>query len=283
VPKRRIVVAGAGPGGMEAARIAATLGHEVVVFEREEAVGGQLRRAARAPFRSGLTGFAGYLEADLARLGVEVRRGTEATAESVRAEEPDLVIVATGSVAEPATAGASDSVQVLSIWELLDGQRRDLGRSVLLVDDGTGFWPGAGAADFLVGQRVELTFATPAAAIGSALPLESIHLLHRRLRSAGTAYRPFTRLAGIDGDVIRLQDTMSDQESELRADTVVLVTGQRAVNGLVAELGGHELNVAVIGDAVSPRRITHAVLDANKLVRGYKPVGASRPRVAQPA
>ena len=158
----------------------------------------------------------------------------------------------------------------------MDGQERDLGERVVLVDDGTGFWEGAGAADFLVDQDVALTFVTPAAAIGSALPLESIHLLHRRLRSAGTTYRPFTRLVGVSGDVVRLTDTITEQESDLQADAVVLMTGRRSVNELADELRSRELHVKAIGDAVSPRRITHAVLDANKAVRGYKPVTAAR-------
>lgn len=282
VPRRRIVIAGAGPGGMEAARLAALLGHDVVVFERDDKVGGQLRRAARAPFRAELMGFADYLEAELARLGVDTRLGTGASADSVSAEVPDLVIIATGSVGEPVPAELADaSFPVLSVWDLMDVQERDLGRRVVLVDDGTGFWQGAGAADFLVDQDVELTFVTPAAAIGSALPLESIHLLHRRLRSAGAIYRPFTRLAGVSGDVVRLKDTITEEESELHADAVVLLTGQRSVNELADELRSRELHVRAIGDAVSPRRITHAVLDANKAVRGYKPVTAARHHLAE--
>jgi hypothetical protein len=76
--------------------------------------------------------------------------------------------------------------------------------------------------------------------------------------------------------VVRLKDTITEQESDLQADAVVLLTGQRSLNELADELRSRELHVKAIGDAVSPRRITHAVLDANKAVRGYKPVTAAR-------
>ena len=97
----RVVVAGGGPAGLEAARVAAEAGHSVVLFERESVVGGQLRQAAAGPTREELLDFVFYLERELDRLGVDVRLGAAATAADVVAEEPDLVVCATGATPEP--------------------------------------------------------------------------------------------------------------------------------------------------------------------------------------
>ena len=98
--KRRVVVAGGGPGGLEAARVAAESGHDVVVYERTDAIGGQLRIAAAGPTRGELLDFVDYLERELGRLGVELRTGTEATRDAVLGDAPDLVVCAAGATPE---------------------------------------------------------------------------------------------------------------------------------------------------------------------------------------
>ena len=98
---RRVVVAGGGPGGLEAARVAAESGHDVVLYERSDVVGGQLRIAAAGPTREELLDFVFYLERELKRLGVDVRVGTAATREAVLSDEPDLVVCATGATPLP--------------------------------------------------------------------------------------------------------------------------------------------------------------------------------------
>ena len=95
--QKKIAIAGAGPGGLEMARIAKEAGHDVVIFERANRTGGQLRLAAAGPTREELVDFVFYLERELARLGVTVQLETEATEELILAESADLVVVATGA------------------------------------------------------------------------------------------------------------------------------------------------------------------------------------------
>ena len=120
--KRRVVVAGGGPAGLEAARVAAESGHEVVVYERSDAIGGQLRIAAAGPTRGELLDFVDYLERELARLGVELRMETEATPESVLADDPDLIVCAAGATPEEPDFAVSGGAQVADVWQLLGGK-----------------------------------------------------------------------------------------------------------------------------------------------------------------
>ena len=91
---------GAGPGGMEAARVSAERGHQVVVLEKEPVTGGQVNIAALAPTRKSLSGITRWLDQQVRKLGVDLRLGTEATGETVLGEEPDCVVIATGGEPE---------------------------------------------------------------------------------------------------------------------------------------------------------------------------------------
>ena len=95
-PTRKVVVVGAGPGGCEAARVSAERGHEVVLFERSDAVGGQINLAAQAPQRDQMGGIVRWFDMELKRLGVDIRFNTDATADMIRAENPNIVVLATG-------------------------------------------------------------------------------------------------------------------------------------------------------------------------------------------
>ncbi|WP_214109384.1 oxidoreductase [Acrocarpospora catenulata] len=279
---RRAVVVGGGPGGLEAARLLAERGCAVTLFEADDELGGQVRRAARGPLRGELTGFTAYLGSELRRLAVEVVTGHRASAQDVAARQPDLTVVATGAVHDPPSFGDSlppgGSPRVLSVWELLDGSSRDLAGNALVADDGTGFWPTISAAELLIAQGLHVTLLTPAGAIGGAIPLESIAPLHARLRGAGTAYRPFTRIGGLTPGQVTLVDSVTGEVSRTSADLVVVLTQARPVTGLLQELQARGLTARAIGDCVAPRRITSAVLEANRVVDWFAGAGTPATR-----
>ena len=149
---------GAGPAGLEAARVAAARGHEVVLFEAAAQPGGQIRLAARARRRAELLGIVDWRIAQCEQQGVALRCNRLAEAADVLAEEPDVVIVATGGLphAPPLAAGAD---LVVSSWDILSGDARP-GQEVLLYDD-NGAHPGLQAAEQLAAAGAKLEIVTP--------------------------------------------------------------------------------------------------------------------------
>jgi len=267
--KRRVVVAGGGPGGLEAARVAAEAGHEVVLHERTDVVGGQLRAAAVGPTREELLDFVYYLERELRRLGVEIRLGSEAESQTVLADEPDLVVCAAGATPEPPAFPIADGARVVTVWDLLGGKAGDIGKRALVVDDGSGFWHGISAAEYLAERGAAVELATPARGVGLAIPHESVANVNRRLGANGVKVRVLTTVVQVDGPAVSLVEGFAGERSETTADLVVVRTRLRANDELVRVLEGTGPALALIGDASAPRRLNHAVLDANLAVKRF--------------
>ena len=262
----RIVIVGGGPAGLEAARLGAELGHQVTLYEAEDELGGQVRRAARAPYRDELMGVIKYQAQELHRLRVDVRLAVTATREIVLADAPDLVILASGSQPNLAEMPTFTGDRVITTWDLLDNSGRPLSGRALLADDGTGFWQVCGAADFLVKQGLHVEFITPSSAIGANIPHESIMPLHRRLRRHGVVYRPFTRLKSVNERGAIVVDVVTGEEREIESDIVIVQVTNQVVDSLASELNGLT-RTKIIGDAMAPRGIAQAIFEANRIIR----------------
>jgi 2,4-dienoyl-CoA reductase-like NADH-dependent reductase (Old Yellow Enzyme family) len=133
-PGRRVVIVGGGPAGLEAARVAAERGHQVILFEAASRRGGQLLLATRASWRRDLIAIVDWRIAELARLGVEVRLAQYATQSEILAEHPDAVIVATGGM--PNTAWLDGAEHCTTTWDVLSNTVE--ARDDVLIYDGTG-------------------------------------------------------------------------------------------------------------------------------------------------
>ena len=157
-PNKKVVVVGAGPAGLEAARVAAARGHQVVLFEAADQPGGQIRLAARARRRSELIGIAEWRLAQCQKHGVELRCNQLAEAEDVLAENPEVVIVATGGLPDTGFLERGKDL-VVSSWDILAGDARP-GAEVLLFDD-NGAHPGLQAAEALAEAGAKLEIVTP--------------------------------------------------------------------------------------------------------------------------
>ncbi|MFC2991912.1 dimethylglycine demethylation protein DgcA [Halomonas tibetensis] len=173
-PKRKVVVVGGGPGGMEAARVAAERGHDVTLFEVAEALGGQITIAAQAPQRDQIAGITRWYQLELARLNVDLRLGTRADEATLLDLRPDIVVLATGGQPflsqVPGWAYSEDPTEslVVSTWDVLSGKVAP-GKNVLIFDAICEF-SGVSAADYLADKGAKVEIVTddikPGAAVG---------------------------------------------------------------------------------------------------------------------
>jgi NADPH-dependent 2,4-dienoyl-CoA reductase/sulfur reductase-like enzyme len=264
-------VVGGGPAGLEAARVAALRGHEVILYERTGALGGQVLIAARAPLRPGYGESVHWLERQLRKTPATVRLGIEATAERVLADRPDAVVVATGAVPRrPAVPGAN-LPGVVTVEDVLSGAAV-AGPRVLVVD-GTGRIQAGLAADFLATQGRSVTVVTAYHTVCDNTEGSTKEPLYERLYRRDVTMIVDTTLVGIEADGAGRLHVLARNEYSERAvgldpvDTVVLAYGARAVDGLAQALRGQVADVLLVGDAMAPRLLHDALLEGTRAAR----------------
>jgi mycofactocin system FadH/OYE family oxidoreductase 2 len=270
-PPAHWLVAGGGPAGMKAAAVLAERGHRVALAEREEQLGGQVNLILRTPGRDEFGWITRDLERRMLRFGVELRLGTEVTAELVRELGPDGVIVATG--ASPSRSGFSsvnplvdrlpgvDQDNVLTAWDVLLGSR-PVGKRVIVLDD-DGSRAAAGVTEVLLdgGSEVELVSRWPTLFPGTLTTLDMAHL-YGRLLGKGLVYRLNCWASGIEGDRVTIFNLYTGAPEVLDGvDTVVLATGTKADDELYLALKDEHANVHRIGDCLAPRKLDHAIYE----------------------
>lgn len=272
---RRVVVVGGGPAGMEAARVAALRGHEVILLERAGELGGQVRLIVRQPMRQEFGEVTRWWPSELARLGVSVRLGMEASAQDILDLRPGAVIVATGSCPEktgfsyhecerPGIPGAA-LPQVFSVWEVLEQPDR-VGARVLLVDE-NGDYEAACTADFLAQRGHQVTVVTRWFRLGVDIPDVVIGILYGRLAKRGARVVTTGVVREIGVDHVRIEDVFAKTSRIEPCDSVVLAMGKRAQNSLYRELKGRVPALQLIGDAAAPRVMDQAIYEGHKAGR----------------
>ncbi len=269
-----LVVIGAGPAGMKAAEVAARRGMKVTLLERRDRTGGQLRIAARIPGRSEIAGVVDHLDQQLQQLDVDIRLGTDLSADEILALEPTHVIAATGS--EPpsriignrargmAPVAGLDEENVLSIWDVLEHEL-PVGPRVLIVDDGEGGWKSVGLALGLADEHdVEFVTALPHAA--AKLGPFSGQLATQRLFATDIKLHPFSSLVAFDGSTATISERGRDVEIS-GLDSVILAGWHEPVTDRYFELKQAGISIERIGDATAPRTMMDAVHEGERAAR----------------
>jgi 2,4-dienoyl-CoA reductase-like NADH-dependent reductase (Old Yellow Enzyme family)/thioredoxin reductase len=261
---RTVLVVGAGPAGMEAARVAALRGHHVFLCDRERALGGTPRILARDPNRRNLRDHAVYFETELRRLGVELVLGDEVTAETVIAFAPDAVVVATGGNPLIPDVPGVDAANVVTGMAVLRGDV-EVGPRALVVGGIDSHIGAPTIAEFLADQGRQVEYISEqmdfahGAEDGTRLPL-----MHRML-TKGVAVSMMHRLVSVAGGGATVMQTFTRAERRVDDTTVVLACGLVPDDRLARELGDAVAEVHVIGDSLAPRRMMHATLEGARV------------------
>lgn len=263
---RQIVVVGAGPAGMETARVAAERGHAVTVFEQATELGGQVRIAGKDPSRPHLTGHIAWLERELARLGVPVDLGTGVEVEDLGDMRADKVVLATGARSVvPAVAGGLGCPAVTDV-EVLAGEVELAGR--VLVYDAEGHHRGGAIAAHIAELGASVDLVTSYGRAAEHLEPTNKPPLYRRLAAAAVTVVPDRRLAGTRAGHLLTQDVWLEEEHVHEGYDLVIFTGFREPNtALFDVLAANEAapDVVRVGDARAPRLLRNAVSEGERL------------------
>ena len=252
--KKRVVVVGGGPAGLEAAWIAALRGHEVILYEKRDAPGGQFRTAPIPPAKQELTKSLVYWTHMCEKHGVRFKLKTEATEERILAENPDAVVLATGSEPLIPSFEGATGPKVVTAWDVLEG-KKPVGANVLVVGGGM---VGSETADFLAERGHRVTIVEMLPEIAADVGASSRSFLLERLKAYGVQIETGAVVEALLGDGIVARKA-GEQLSLTGFDTIILAMGAKSVRGLHAALTGKVSELYIIGDASEPRKALEAI------------------------
>ncbi|MDR0810367.1 MAG: N-methyl-L-proline N-demethylase HpbA [Gemmobacter sp.] len=292
--KKRITIVGAGPAGVEAARVAADRGHEVTVFEAADAPGGQIRLTAKDERRREMISIIAWRMAQCEKRGVTFRFNTFADAADVLATNPDEVVIATGGLPHVEVLGAGNDL-VHSAWDILAGDVKP-GRNVLIYDD-AGDHAALQAADLISATGAAVEIVTPDRSFSPEVMAMNLVPYMRNLQKRDTTFTVTWRLMEVHREGNRLRAVLGSDYGDFRreriVDQVIVNHGTRPLDELYFALKPQSSNLGEvdyealttggvqtlrrnpegrfrlfrIGDAVAARNTHAAIYDALRLVK----------------
>lgn len=260
--KRKVAIIGAGPAGLEAARVASLRGHEVSIYEKQSMIGGQLNLACKAPGKEEIQYIIDYYQNQIVKLQIDLNLETDATTQLFDEIRPDVVILATGGKPKMIDEEWADAANVVSAWEVL-AETREMGPKVVIVGGGR---IGLETAEFLEKTGHEVIVVEKLNRIGSDMGLTvRPAIMNRLIRSSINVFNKAEVKAvsgkdvtiDRDGDIITLRDV----------DSIVISVGVEPNRVLQKELKKGSFKVHVIGNCSREGAIMEAVADGAEVGR----------------
>ncbi len=286
---QKVVIIGGGPAGLEAARVCAERGHNVVLFEAASRLGGQVLLAAKASWRQDLIAIVDWRIAELEHLGVDIRMNNYADEADVMAQSPDVVFVATGGIPNDLIFEGGQLCH--SVWEMLSGEIA--AKSSILVIDETGRHDAVSCADHLAGLGSNVTLATTDDRVAVEMGYAERAVSRKRLYELEVEMICDVKVVSVhqtDNKLCaKLVNQLTGKATSITTDQVVVETGTQAIDDIYNGLRKGSVNDGVtniddllagrcqrtnkvkgytlhlIGDAVTSRSIHAAILDAYRI------------------
>src|SRR6266571_579300 len=292
-----VLIVGGGVAGMQAAKVAAERGFRVKLYERQRELGGQVNLLVRVPNRVEFGDVSRNLQHEILRFaqddkkvgqnarragqndrktrrndseaGIEVQLGVEVTAEMVEREQPDAVIIATGSLPLLPPIPGSELPHVATVWQVILGEKTAQPGEYVMVYDQLGFHQATGTAELLAEKGCKVEFVTPQFFVGGDLSVTlDIELWYRRALAKGMQMTADHFLASFGPNSATIINNYTGQPRQLEnVALAVLVTPQAANDRLYLQLQGKVKQLYRIGDCLAPRRVENAILDGERTAR----------------
>lgn len=264
--RKRLMIVGGGPAGMEAARVSRLRGHDVSLYDKGEELGGQILTAAKAPGRDGFLDMPRYYTYQMKLLDVDVHLNTEVTSQMVLDQSPDVLIIATGSMPLTPHIPGVDQDNVLNVWQVLN-EEVEAGDNVLVIADDDHI-QGLSVADYLAERQKTVEVVCWGHYAGPKIEQATRQALYQRLLRNNVTLTPNTIVRRISDQTVELVNHLSGNEiSREGIDTVVVACGSKEENSLYYELKDRVPAIHIIGDANGVRKVHNATMDAATIAR----------------
>jgi NADPH-dependent 2,4-dienoyl-CoA reductase/sulfur reductase-like enzyme len=269
---KSVLVVGAGPAGLEAARGAAERGYHVEIVEALPVIGGQFRLAGMQPRRAQILDLMDWYERQFTKLGVNLRLNTYLDADEIAAHPADIVVLATGSLPDEKAfqrwlphLESLPGLELGGVWSPEDVMRREarLGDAVVVYDEGSN-WRGVGTAWALAEAGKQVTIVTPEAFVGKEIARTAADgAARRRMAKLGVVFKTESCIARWHGNGATVLNMLTGAEEVVPASGLVMATTNRAFDPFPEGFAGKK--TLRIGDCAAPRLAAYAFHEGRKL------------------
>nr|WP_092072117.1 FAD-dependent oxidoreductase [Dendrosporobacter quercicolus]NSL48665.1 FAD-dependent oxidoreductase [Dendrosporobacter quercicolus DSM 1736]SDM36886.1 2,4-dienoyl-CoA reductase [Dendrosporobacter quercicolus] len=254
---RIVAIIGAGPAGLEAARVLAIRKYKPIIFEKTGKAGGQLELANKPPKKDKINWLIGYLTGQVQQLGVEIRFNTAPTLSDLQALKPYAIFIAQGSEPfRPETVPGITGQEVVGAAEILSGKITVTGKKVAIIGSGM---TGLETAHLLAENENEVSIFEMAATIGPGLYFQNLIDVMSHLGNLNVKLHPKHKLLQIDNGRALFEIMTNGEKKEYKFDAIVISLGTKPNAALVKEIKENFEQVYILGDALKAGRIRDAM------------------------